>query len=216
MTDAAPPTEITTFDLADAGPVECYQLITRVVGPRPIALVSSIGAHGRGNLAPFSYFMMGGANPPSCVICPVNTRDAAPKDTLRNIQHSGEYVINVCTRGFVEAMNQCSYPYERQVDEFDQSGLTRLPSQMVAPPRVAQSPVQLECRKFQIVEHGDGPLSSNYIIGQILCVHVARDVLGADGLPDNARLDLVGRLGADYYTHVNKGSLFELGRPARE
>jgi flavin reductase (DIM6/NTAB) family NADH-FMN oxidoreductase RutF len=201
------------FDLTTGTPREAYQLLTRVVAPRPIALVSSLGHDGTGNLAPFSYFMQGGCNPPSCVICPVNNRRGELKDTVRNVEATGEYVINVCTRAMAEQMNRASYDYEAKVDEFDVSGLTRLAAERVGPPRVAESPIALECRAHEIVRHGMGPLASNYIVGEILLVHVRTDVLDEQGLPDDARIDFIGRLGADYYTHVTPASLFELKRP---
>ncbi len=201
-----------TFDLRDGAPVDAYRLLTPVVAPRPIALVSSLSPDGRGNLAPFSYFTLGGANPPSCVICPVNDRNGQPKDTLRNVEATREYVINVCTRAFAEAMNQTSYPYELGDDEFDRAGLTRLASGWVAPPRVAESPIHLECRLHTLLRHGDGPLASNYLIGEILAVHVD-DALLTDGLPDNTKIDHVARLGSDWFAHVTPDALFALGRP---
>ncbi|MBW2459353.1 MAG: flavin reductase family protein [Deltaproteobacteria bacterium] len=203
------------FDLQKRTTVEAYQLVTRIVAPRPIALVSTLSATGAGNLAPFSYFMMGGSNPPSCVICPVNDRHGERKDTARNIPETGEYVINVVTRAMAERMNQCSFPYEATVDEFDKSGLTRAPAQVVKPPRVAESPIHLECRLHKIVRHGDGALASSYVIGEIVHVQVADDLL-TDGLPDDAKIEFIGRLGADWYTHVTSESLFELKRPTGE
>jgi len=201
------------LELQRLKPPEVYHLMTRVVAPRPIALVSSLDPSGRGNLAPFSYFMMGGSNPPSCVICPVRTRRASQKDTLNNVEQTGEYVINVCTRELAEQMNRCSYDYGPEVDEFDVSGLTREPSRLVRPPRVKESPIHLECRLHQLVRHGDGPLSSNYLIGEILLVQVRDELLGADGRPDDGRIRFIGRLGGDHYTEVTPESLFQMPRP---
>ena len=203
------------FTLSELSVVDAYKLVTRIIAPRPIALVSSLAADGAGNLAPFSYFTMGGSNPASCVICPVNNRHGEAKDTVRNITATGEYTISVCTRAMADRMNQTSFEYGAQVDEFDKSGLTRKASKLVAPPAVAESPIHLECRLFQIVAHGDGALASNWIIGEILRVEVADDVL-TDGLPDNSRIELIGRLGADYYTTVSPASLFELARPTNK
>jgi flavin reductase (DIM6/NTAB) family NADH-FMN oxidoreductase RutF len=156
--------------------------------------------------------MMGGANPPSCVICPVNDRHAQPKDTLRNIEVTGEYVINVSTRALAERLNQASYPYDYGDDEFDRAGLTRVPSTVVRPPRVAESPAALECVVHQIVHHGDGPLGSNYVIGEVRHVHVDDAVL-RDGLPDDRAIEFIGRLGEAFYTQVSSASLFEMQRP---
>ena len=189
-----------------------YQLMTRTVGPRPIAFVSSLSKDGRGNLAPFSYFNVGGANPPSAIICPLNDRKGNPKHTLLNIRATGEYVINVVTREMAEKMNQASWTYPPDADEFDEAGFTRAPSAKVKPPRVAESPVNFEMELFRIVEHGDGPLSSNYIIGRIIHMHVDESVM-TDGLPDNAKLPLIGRLGGAYYSRVDEESIFTLERP---
>jgi len=203
------------FDLQQLGPQEAYHLVTRIVAPRPIALVSSLDPAGHGNLAPFSYFTMGGSNPPSCIFCPVNTRDGKHKDTLRNVEQTGEYVINVCTRDIAQQMNQCSFPYPPGEDEFDRSGLTRAPSRLVRAPGVAQSPIRLECRLHQILRHGEGPLSSNYVVGQILLVHVQDGLLGPDGRPDDERIGFIGRLGDEFYTEVSPDSLFRMARPDR-
>lgn len=189
-----------------------YQLMTRSVGPRPIAFVSTLSAEGRGNLAPFSYFNIGGANPPSTIICPVRDRQARLKHTLVNIRDTGEYVINIVTYEMAEKMNQASWSYPPEADEFDETGFTRSPSVRVKPPRVAESPVCLEVELFKIVEHGDGPLSSNYIIGEIVHMHVDDSCL-TDGVPDNTKLPLIGRLGGAYYSRVDKDSLFSLERP---
>ena len=189
-----------------------YLLLNRLVAPRPIALVSSLAGNGLGNLAPFSFFSLGGANPPSAVFCPLNDRNGKAKDSLINIRETKEYVINIVTRAMAEKVNQSSWNYARGVDEFDQAGLTRATSRIVAAPRVAESPVAMECRLFQVVEHGQGALASSYIIGEIVHVHVDDTVL-TDGMPDPVKLDQVGRCGADYYTHVGVGSLFELPRP---
>jgi flavin reductase (DIM6/NTAB) family NADH-FMN oxidoreductase RutF len=189
-----------------------YLLLNRLVAPRPIALVSSLDAHGRGNLAPFSFFNLGGANPPSAVFCPLNDRHGEAKDTLRNVRATEEYVISIVTREMAEKVNQASWTYARGVDEFDQAGLTRVDSRIVAPPRVKESPVAMECRLFRVVEHGEGALASAYVIGEIVHIHVDDAVL-TDGMPDPLKLDQVGRCGADWYSRVTAETMFELGRP---
>lgn len=200
------------YDLAALGPREAYQFMTRVIAPRPIAFVSSLSADGAGNLSPFSYFMLGGANPASCCFCPINDREGRGKDTLRNVEATGEYVINIVVRGMAERMNQTSFSYPHGVDEFDMAGFTRLPSERVKPPRVAESPVQLECRLHQLVRHGEGALASNYIIGEVLVGHVAEQFVTGDW-PDNTKLDHIARLGEDWYAQVSPASLFALPRP---
>jgi len=200
------------IDLRAAPVRDRHALLTRVVGPRPIALVSSLGADGRGNLAPFSYFMLGGANPASVAFCPVNDRHGAPKHTLCNVRDTGEFVVSVVTPEMAARMNQASFPYARGDDEFDAAGFTRAPSRVVRPSGVAESPVRLECRVFAIVPHGEGPSAGTYVIGEVVYL-CADDAVLTDGLPDNRKLPLIARLGADYYTRVDDDTLFELPRP---
>ena len=202
------------FDLPALRIRDRYRLLTTLIAPRPIAFVSSHSAAGRGNLAPFSCFGMGGNDPVSCVVCPIATRDGADKDTTRNIAETGEYVINVVTRAMAERMNVTSYAYAHGDDEFDRAGLTRAPSRLVRPPRVAESPAHLECRLFRIVRHGEGPGASHYIIGEIVHIHVA-DHACTDGLPDNRRIEHLARLGGDQYLSVSPAQLFAMPRPTQ-
>lgn len=189
-----------------------FRLMTTLVAPRPIALTSTVSQEGIGNLAPFSYFTIGGSNPSSCVIVPINNREGMPKDSINNIRATGEYVINIVTAAIVDEVVQSSFAYPPEVDEFDEVGLTRLDSELVKPPRVAESPIQLECRKFQVVDHGSGPLASSYVIGEVLRVHMAESIM-TDGKPDNQKIDHIGRLGGIYYTKVSGDNLFEVERP---
>ena len=201
------------FDLAALSGPERSRLITRVIAPRPIAFVSTLDVEGRGNLAPFSFFAGGGHAPPSCVFSTTRSRTGAAKHTLLNIEATGEYVINVCTRALAERINTTSFEYPRGIDEFDVAGFTRAPSLRVRPPRVAESPIALECRLHTIVPHGDGPGSANYIIGEILMIH-ADDAVCTDGLPDERLVGLVARAGADRWVTVDGDAFFDLPRPA--
>jgi flavin reductase (DIM6/NTAB) family NADH-FMN oxidoreductase RutF len=198
------------FDLRALPIPERSRLLTRVVAPRPIAFVSSLSESGVGNLSPFSFFTAGGSNPPSVVFCTVNDRHGNPKHTLQNIRETREYVINIVTRAMTDRMNMASFEYP--VDEFDVSGFTRVPSRIVAPPGVAESPVQLECRLHTVLSHGDGPSASNYIVGEVVHISVD-DAVCTDGLPDNAKIEHLSRLGADYYSQVDAATLFSLARP---
>lgn len=200
------------IDCATLAPREVYQLMTRMVAPRPIAFVSTLDLRGRGNLAPFSYFAIGGSNPPSLVFCPILNRERQKKDTLLNIEETGEYVINIATLEMAQRLNQASYTYPRGVDEFEQAGFTRAPSRKVAPPGVAESPINLEMRLHTIVRHGDGPLASNYIIGELVYIHL-RDEILTGGLPDNRKLKHLARLGEEYYTAVTAENLIAIPRP---
>ena len=200
------------FDFAALSIPERSRLLTRCVAPRPIAFVSSRSAGGTGNLSPFSFFTAGGSNPASVVFCTVNDREGRQKHTLRNIEATGEYVINVVTFAMARRMNQTSYTYPDDVDELEVAGFTRAPSVRVATDGVAESPVRMECRLHQVVRHGTGPSASNYIIGEV--VHISMDdAVCTDGLPDNAKLDQIARLGADLYVRVTPAMLFDMPRP---
>lgn len=193
---------------------EVYRTLLHCVSPRPIAFTSTLSPEGVPNLAPFSYFMAGGANPPSVVISPLLDRQGQPKDTLRNIEATGEYVINVATYAMREQVNQTSAEYPYGVSEWDQVGLTQAPTVKVRPARVLESPLAIECRLFKIVPHGNGPLSGNYIIGEVVYFHVKQELMDGDTI-DPRRIGYISRMGGDWYTHVTDASMFELARPAR-
>lgn len=190
------------------------KLLTRVIAPRPIAFVSTLNSAGRGNLAPFSHFMLGGSGPASCAFSPTLDRNGAGKHTLANVDATGEYVINISTRALAERINKTSFEYPADVDEFDVAGLTRVPSVRVKPPRVGESPVALECRLHAIVRHGEGPGAAHYVIGEVLLIHVD-DAVCADGLPDERLIGFAARAGADRWVDVKKESYFALPRPTQ-
>jgi len=199
--------------LADLEPKQRHAWLTPLIAPRPIAFVSTLSAAGIGNLSPFSFFVMGGQNPQSIAFCPVADRDGNPKDTLRNVLETGEFVVNVVSYEMAERANATSAPYPPDVDEFDAVGLTRAPSTVVKPPRVAESPAQLECRVFQTVQHGSGPQHSTWVIGEVLVLHVNDAVIGEDGLPDTALVHPAARMGRQEWAHVNSENMFILVRP---
>jgi flavin reductase (DIM6/NTAB) family NADH-FMN oxidoreductase RutF len=184
------------------------------VAPRPIALTSTLSPDGRPNLAPFSYFMAGGANPPSVVISPLTDRTGNPKDTLRNIEATGEYVINVVTYAMRERVNHASAEFPYGVNEWTEAGLTPAPAAKVRPARVLESPLAIECRLFQIVPHGSGPLAANYVIGEVVYFHVATEVM-RDGVVDATRIDYIARMGAEWYARAAPPGMFEMPRPPR-
>lgn len=199
--------------LSDLSPQERHSLLTPLITPRPIAFVSTVGRGGGSNVAPFSFFAMGGQSPQSVAFCPVADRNGNAKDTLRNIKETGEFVINIVTRAMAERVNQASAPYPHGVDEFDIVGFTKAPSVAVKPSRVAESPANLECRVFQIIPHGAGPLHGTWVIGEVLVAHIDDAYLAADGLPDTAKLDPAARLGRTEWSHVTADSIFSLERP---
>jgi flavin reductase (DIM6/NTAB) family NADH-FMN oxidoreductase RutF len=198
---------------ADLSPRDRQHWLTPVIAPRPIAFVSSLSAGGVGNLAPFSFFAMGGGNPQSVAFCPVADRNGNPKDTLRNVRETGEFVINIVSRAMAEQVNQASAAYPFEVDEFDETGFTRVPSDLVKPPRVAESPASLECRVFQVVPHGSGPVHATWVIGEVLLMHIKDEMIAADGLPDTARIHPAARMGRSDWVHVTPEVVFPLARP---
>ena len=192
---------------------EAYQLLNVCVAPRPIAFVSTLSADGKQNLAPFSYFMAGGANPPSVAISPVGNRDGSPKDTLANIEATGEFTISIVTYAMREKMNQASFAYPHGVSEWAEVGFTQGATEVVKSARVLESPLALECRLFQIVPHGPGPLSAHYIIGEVVRYWVAEALLGSDGHIDPTKIDYIARMSGDWYARAQPEALFELPRP---
>jgi flavin reductase (DIM6/NTAB) family NADH-FMN oxidoreductase RutF len=200
------------FDPAQLSAQVAYQLLVTCVAPRPIAFVSTRSADGIPNLAPFSYFMAGGSNPLSVAFSPNTKADLEPKDTLRNIQTTGEYTINVVSYNMVERMNITAAGFAYGTSEWERAGFLPAPSSKVTPDRVVESLLSMECRLYQIVPHGVGASAANYVIGEVVYFHVATDLI-IDGEIDHTRVDYVARLGKDWYARANANSMFELPRP---
>ena len=190
---------------------EAYGWMIGTILPRPIAWVSTQSAAGRTNLAPFSFFQGVTANPPTLMFVPVNKRDGAKKDTLRNIEEVPEFVVNLVSFSLAEKMNATSAQLPYGQSEFDKFGIAPTASDRVRPPRVAAAPVAFECALHSIVQIGDGPLAAHVVFGRILTAHISDAVVGADGRPDPAKLDLIGRLGGESYARTTER--FALERP---
>jgi flavin reductase (DIM6/NTAB) family NADH-FMN oxidoreductase RutF len=188
-----------------------YQTLISCVVPRPIAFVTTLSSSGVVNLAPFSFFNGVGGNPPAVMFSPCNSRTGKLKDTVVNLRHLGEFVVNVVPHAIAEAMNDASYEFPPEVSELAACGFTALPSVHVKPPRLAESPVHMECRLVQIVPVGSGPLAANVCIGEVLCFHVAEGFLSPEGTVDIEKLDAIGRLGGDLYSFTRER--FGLPRP---
>ncbi len=199
------------LDFTALAPRDAYQWMTATILPRPIAWVSTISADGRTNLAPFSFFQGICANPPTLMFVPVNNRQGVKKDTVRNIGAVPEFVVNLVPHALAEQMNATAALLPYGESEFEKFGIAATPSTHVRPPRVAAAPVAFECRLDRFVHVGEGPLAANVVFGRILAAHVRDDVLGANGKPDTAKLDLVGRLGGEAYTLTRE--TFSLVRP---
>lgn len=179
-----------------------FKTLLSCVLPRPIAFVSTISTDGVPNLAPFSFFNAVGTNPPAVIFSPATKADGSDKDTIVNLRAVKEFVVNVVPHNIRNAMNEASYAFPPDVNEFEAAGFTPLESRFVRPFRVAESPVHLECKLIQIVPVGDGPLSANICIGEIVCFHVADEMLLDDGSVDVEKIDLVGRLGGPDYSTI--------------
>lgn len=195
---------------ADLDPAATNALLTGGVGPRPIALASTVSAGGERNLAPFSFFNAFGSNPPMVAFAPNRrARDGTVKDTYRNATATGEFVIAAVSFAMLQQMNVASAEYPGDVDEFVKSGLTPLPARFVAAALVGESPFQMECRLHREVELGSGPGSGLMLIGEVLAFHLREDCL--DLHPD--RLDLVGRNGGAFYTRASGHAILQVAKP---
>ena len=189
-----------------------YEWMIHSILPRPIAWVSTLSCSGVSNLAPFSFFQGVCARPPTLMFCPVNHRDGSPKDTLRNIEATGEFVVNTVSAADAEAMNATSATLGFDESEFERFGVASAPSVKVRPPRVAGAALAFECRLDRVIRVSEGPAGGNLVLGRIVWMHVADGVIGSSGYPDPDRLDLVGRMGGTDYLRTR--DRFPLDRPA--
>jgi flavin reductase (DIM6/NTAB) family NADH-FMN oxidoreductase RutF len=199
------------IDVASAPVVTVYQALVGVVTPRPIAWVTTVDGQGRVNLAPFSFFNAFGANPPVVVFSPTLRRDGSKKDTLLNLEVVPEFVLNAAVEDLAVKMNATSKELPHGEDEAEFAGLTLQPAMKVRPPRVAESPVHMECRLRQIIPLGDGPIAANLVIGEVLLIDIDDAVLDPSGRVDPRKLRTIARLGGSYYCHST--DLFEMERP---
>ncbi len=200
--------EFVAIDPNSLTPAAIYELLNAAVQPRPLALVTTLHEDGSPNLAPFSYFMVGGIQPASVMFCPVLGREGEKKNTLRNVEWTGEFVISVVTNEIADALGVITVEHKMPYREFEASGLTPVKSDIVGPPRVGESPIQLECKVHQIVTHGSSSGSANYVIGEVVRAHIASDL--SEHLET---LKLVGRLAGSNYIDTASGEIFTLPRP---
>jgi flavin reductase (DIM6/NTAB) family NADH-FMN oxidoreductase RutF len=200
------------IDPAEYASGDIYKLMIGLIVPRPIAFVSTVDAGGVRNLAPFSYFTACSTNPPVVCFCSAVRSGPQPqKDTLLNIEATGEFVVNIVSEELTVQMNMTSAEAPPYVDEFELSGLTPLKSDLVRPPRVAESKVHMECRLRQVIRVSEKPGGGNLVLGDVLRFHVREDVLG-DGLKiDAEKLKAIGRMGGP--TYVRTHDRFDMQRP---
>ncbi len=186
-----------------------YKLMTSVIVPRPIAWISTVSPDGINNLAPFSYYAGISSDPPLLIVSIGSKEPGVKKDTWSNIEETGEFVVNMVTRDLLHEMNTSSIPFDKDIDEFEKTGLTPAPSKFVKPPRVKESPVSIECRKYEIIEIG----KMGIILGEILNFHIRDDILNEKGYVDTTKLEIIGRLGGANYCLITGENTFELKRP---
>ena len=193
--------------------ISVYHLLISGIVPRPIALVGSIDKNGISNLAPFSFFNAFGVNPPILGFSPtLSGRTGLPKDTLLNIKDTKEFTVSIVNSDIVEQISLSSCEFDRKVDEFKKTGLTKYKSKNIKSYGVNESNFIMECKLYDIIELGGNPASGNLILGEVLLFHVNRDILNIKNQIDPYKLDPIARHGGSWYTKANKG-LFELRKP---
>jgi flavin reductase (DIM6/NTAB) family NADH-FMN oxidoreductase RutF len=206
---------MTSFVPKDCTVQQMQALLSSAVAPRPIAFASTIDAEGNPNLSPFSFYNIFSSNPPILIFSPARrVRDNTTKHTLQNVQDVPEVVINVVHYGMIQQMSLSSTEYAKGVNEFNKSGLTMLKSELVRPFRVAESPIQMECKVIEIKPLGQDKGAGNLVICKVLKLHVSDEVLNIKGEIDQEKLDLVARGGGSYYIRAKDGFL-EIPKPLR-
>ena len=198
---------------SNLSPTDSYHLLVSVVLPRPIAWVSTVDRHGIFNLAPFSAFCIVSVEPAMVGFSVGTRRDGQKKDTLRNIETTKEFVINVVEESLAKAMNITSAPYPSDVSEMEEAGLTPVKADLVKAPLLAESPINMECRLKQVLKFGETATTDSFIIGELLLIHV-RDELYANGEVQVSKLKAIGRLGGNMYCRIQ--DMFEMKRLTTE
>lgn len=202
------------LQLADLKPVEKQYYLQHVIGPRPICFASSVDKQGNVNLSPFSFFNMFSSHPPVVIFSPARrVRDNTTKHTLQNVLEVPEVVINILTYDMVQQASLASCEFPKGVDEFVKAGFTKEQATIVKPPMVKESKAKLECKVIEIKSLGEEGGAGQLVICEVMVLHLADELLNADQKIDQAKLELVARLGGDWYCHVSKDNLFQVEKP---
>jgi flavin reductase (DIM6/NTAB) family NADH-FMN oxidoreductase RutF len=202
------------IDFSKIDSLKAYFWLGSTVTPRPVAWVTTRSAAGVTNLAPFSFFQVITASPPTLMISPLLHASGALKDTTRNIQETGEFVVNLVPFNMVDAMNETSFSYDADTSEIERCGIPTIESTQVKPPRIAGVPVSFECKLASIMPYPATTPSCHIILGEVVIGHVDEAILDDKGAVDPARLNLVSRMGASWYGRTRAESNFTLQRPA--
>lgn len=202
-----------SIDPKELNPMQTQAYLQGAVGPRPIAFASTVNENGNANLSPFSFFNLFSSNPPILVFSPARrVRNNTIKHTLINCQNTKEVVINIANYDMVQQLSLSSTEYGDGVDEFVKAGFTKVPSDVVKPFRVAESPVQLECKVNDIIALGDQGGAGNLIICEVVKIHISENILDEKGGIDQHKIDLIARMGGNWYTRATPG-MFEVEKP---
>jgi flavin reductase (DIM6/NTAB) family NADH-FMN oxidoreductase RutF len=201
--------DFTTMDRRTA-----YFWMASTIAPRPVAWVSSLSRDGVSNLAPFSFFQMITPMPPTLMICPQHHGDGTMKDTARNISETGEFVVSLVSYSMVHQMNETSFAFGPDASEFARVGVPSAASRIVAPPRVSGAPISFECRCVSLEQYPASAPTCAIILGEVVAAHADPAIVDADGTIDPQKLDVVSRMGADWYGRTNSPDNFSLARPA--
>lgn len=203
-----------TIDPKTTATVDLHQYMIGAIAPRPIAFVSTMSPEGVANLAPYSFFNAFSSNPPIVIFSSNRkVKGNTTKDTLRNVEETGECVINIANYDIVRQLALASVEYPADVSEFEKSGLTPIPSDMVRAFRVKEAPVQMECKVVNIIKLGENGGAGNLIMCEVVRMHISEDILTEKGRIDPFKADLVARMGRHYYCRVTKDSIFEIMQP---
>jgi flavin reductase (DIM6/NTAB) family NADH-FMN oxidoreductase RutF len=201
------------IDFSELEPRKAYFWMASTITPRPVAWVSSVSGDGVVNLAPFSFFQMVTATPPTLMISPLVYANGGLKDTTRNIRETGEFVVNLVSFDRVHDMNETSFGYGPDESEVEICGIASLPSAKVRPPRVAGVAVSFECRAASIQPYPEHAPSCHIILGEALAAHIDQSILDEHGQVDPRKLNLVSRMGSDWYGRTRAEDNFTLKRP---
>lgn len=203
-----------TISPADLSKLQLQTLLQTAIAPRPIALASTIDSEGNINLSPFSFFNLFSSNPPVVIFSPARrVRDNTTKHTLENVLELAEVVIGIVNYNIVQQISLASTEYEKEVNEFVKSGLTMKEADLVRPKLIEECPVNLECKVLEVKALGTEGGAGNLVICEVIKIHVREEYLNEDGNLDQKKLDLVARLGGNWYSRNNADNLFEVPKP---
>lgn len=203
-----------SLNVSELTPAQLQNYMHYAVAPRPICFATTVDKAGNVNLSPFSFFNMFSTNPPMCIFSPARrVRDNTTKHTLENILEVKECVINIVNYPMVQQVSLASTEYAKGINEFEKAGFTMQASQLVRPPRVAEAPVQMECIVKEVIHLGEQPGAGNLVLAEVKLIHIKEEILDDEGKIDQAKIDLVARLGGDWYCRVTQDNLFQVAKP---